>query len=125
MNSNYSVVAVFEYSTEAYFLKAKLQAEGIKVVLVDETTIDADPLISQAIGGVKLTVRNEDYRRAMNLYNQYRTYVKAEDGSVIHCPSCNATQILIAPLERKNIFYMLFPFFEKKRHICNECKTIF
>ena len=41
----------------------------------------------------------------------------------IDCSSCNSNHILIAPLERKSLLHMLFPFFEKTKHICNDCKT--
>ena len=53
MIDNYTILTTFPYSTEAQITKSKLEAEGIKVMLLDEKTIDSDPLISQAIGGVK------------------------------------------------------------------------
>lgn len=125
MNNNYTVLAVFEYSTEAQVMTSKLTSENIRSMLMDEKTIDSDPLISQAIGGVKLLVHNDDFENAVDIYNQIRAYQKDEKGNDIHCKSCNSTHILVAPLQRKNIFYMLFPFFEKTRHICNDCKTVF
>ncbi|UTD15987.1 DUF2007 domain-containing protein [Tenacibaculum mesophilum] len=125
MQDNYTILAVFEYSTEAQVVKAKLDSEDIRTMLMDEKTIDSDPLISQAIGGVKLLVHNNDLEKAATVYNEIRTYVKDEEGSDIHCPKCNSTKILVADLQRKNIFFMLFPFFESKKFICNDCKTIF
>ena len=86
MNSNLTTVAVFEYSTEAQILKAKLQAENIKVFLIDALTVDADPLISQAIGGVKLKVNGNDFERANEIYNEFRTYEKDEVGNDLVCP---------------------------------------
>ncbi|CAM1349126.1 DUF2007 domain-containing protein [Tenacibaculum ascidiaceicola] len=125
MQDNYTILAVFEYSTEAQVAKAKLESESIKTVLMDEKTIDSDPLISQAIGGVKLLVHNNDLEKAAIIYNEIREYTKDENGNNIHCPKCNSTKILVADLQRKNIFFMLFPFFESKKLICNDCKTIF
>lgn len=125
MNSDYIILTVFEYSTEAHLVKSKLESEGIRTMLMDEKTIDSDPLLSQAIGGVKLLVHKEDLEEAMQIYNAVRTYEKDEEGNDMHCPSCGSHQILVAPLRRRNIFFMLFPFFEKRRHICNACKTIF
>ena len=125
MNNNYSVLATFEYSTEAQLMVSKLDSEGIKTMLMDEKTIDSDPLISQAIGGVKLLIHNDDFEKAASIYNEIRVYQKDENENNLHCPSCNSTHILVAPPERKNIFYMLFPFFEKTKHICNDCKKIF
>lgn len=125
MNDVFTVLAVFEYSTEAHLIKSKLDSENIRTLLMDEKTIDSDPLISQAIGGVKLQVHNEDLGKALKIYNNIRVYKTFENGEEIHCPKCNSTRILTAPAKRKNIFYMLFPFFEKSRNICNNCKTIF
>ncbi len=125
MNDHYTVLTTFEYSTEAQLTKSRLDAEGITTMLMDEKTIDSDPLISQAIGGVKLLVLNDDLPKAIKIYNEIRLYEVDKNGNPIHCKSCNSTHILIAPLERKNIFYMLFPFFEKTKYICNACKSIF
>ncbi|MBU3010451.1 DUF2007 domain-containing protein [Polaribacter vadi] len=125
MNDNYNILAVFDYSTEAHVTKSKLDSEGLKTLLMDEKTIDTDPLVSNAIGGVKLLVHKNDFEKAATIYNEIRTYQKDESGNDIFCPNCNSNQILIAPLKRKNIFFMLFPFFEKTKHICNNCKTVF
>lgn len=125
MQDNYKVLAVFEYSTEAQVTTSKLESEGIRTMLMDEKTIDSDPLISQAIGGVKLLVFNNDFEKAVDIYNNIREYQKDKNGNALHCTNCNSTRALIAPLERKNVFFMLFPFFEKTKYICNDCKTIF
>lgn len=121
----FTTLAVFEYSTEANLVKSKLDFENIRTRLLDEKTIDSDPLISQAVGGVKLQVHNDDAQKALEIYNTIRKYRKDIDGNDIHCKQCNSTQILVAPAQRKNIFYMLFPFFEKTRYVCNDCKTVF
>lgn len=125
MNDNFALLAVFEYSTEAQITKTKLESENINTMLADEKTIDTDPLLSQAIGGVKLLVHNKDYDRALEIYNNIRRYRKDKNDNDIHCPKCSSTRILMAPPDRKNILYMLFPFFEKSKHICNDCQTIF
>jgi hypothetical protein len=125
MNNDYIILDVFDYTTEANLKKTKLDFEGIRTMLMDEKTVDSDPLISQTIGGVKLLVYKDDLEKAVEIYNEIREYVKNEDGSDMICPNCGSNRILGAPLQRKNLFFMLFPFFEKKRHICNDCKTIF
>lgn len=125
MIDNYTILTTFPYSTEAQITKSKLEGEGISVMLLDEKTVDSDPLISQAIGGVKLLVSDSDFEKALKIFNDIRPYEVDVNGNSIYCPSCNANRILIAPLERKNLLFMLFPFFEKTKHICNDCKTIF
>ncbi|PWG05736.1 putative signal transducing protein [Polaribacter aquimarinus] len=125
MNDNYKILAVFEYSTEAHVIKSKLDSEGFKTMLMDEKTIDTDPLVSNAIGGVKLLVHNNDFEKAATIYNAIRSYQKDKNGNDISCPKCKSNRILVAEASRKNFFYMLFPFFEKRKYICNNCKTIF
>ncbi|KAA1245267.1 DUF2007 domain-containing protein [Aquimarina sp. RZ0] len=125
MIDNYTILATFPYSTEAQITKSKLESEGIQVMLLDEKTIDSDPLISQAIGGIKLLVHNDDLTQAIKIHNRIRVYEKDKNGSDIVCVNCGSTRILIADPSRKNIFYMLFPFFEKTKYRCNVCNTIF
>ncbi len=125
MKDDFTILAIFEYSTEAHLVKAKLDSENIRTMLMDEKTIDSDPLISQAIGGVKLLVKNNDLEKASEIYDKIRSYKKDKIGNDIHCPQCNSTKILTADLQRKNLFFMLFPFFESQKLICNTCKTIF
>ncbi|MCH3881517.1 MULTISPECIES: putative signal transducing protein [Tenacibaculum] len=125
MNDNYKILAVFEYSTEAHVIKSRLDADGFKTMLMDEKTIDSDPLISNAIGGVKLLVHKNYFEKAVEVYNEIRVYQTDEKGNEISCPKCKSNKILVAPPQRKNIFYMLFPFFESRKLICNDCKTIF
>jgi hypothetical protein len=125
MHDKYTVLDVFDFSTEAQVTKTKLEAEGLQVMLMDEKTIDSDPLISRAVGGVKLLVYNKDLKAARRIYNRIRAYAKDENGQLFECPNCGRHKVLIAPLQRKNIFYMLFPFFEKIRRQCTVCNTIF
>jgi hypothetical protein len=125
MHDNYTVLDIFEYSTEAQIAKTKLEAEGFEMMLMDEKTIDSDPLISQAIGGVKLLVHNDDLQDAKIIYSRIRSYAKDENDQLFVCPNCSSHKVLIASLQRKNIFYMLFPFFEKTRRQCTVCNTIF
>ena len=62
MKDTFTTIATFPYSSEAQIVKGKLQSEGIQVYLADEYTIDSDPLISQAIGGVKIQVFDNSKR---------------------------------------------------------------
>ena len=54
MSETFKTIAKFQYSAEALIVKGRLEAEGIQVFLTDNHTIDTDPLVSNAIGGVKL-----------------------------------------------------------------------
>ena len=64
MSDKFKTIARFQYSSEAQIVKGRLEAEGIQVFLSDNLTIDADPLVSNAIGGVKLKVLSRDALKA-------------------------------------------------------------
>lgn len=125
MKDNHVILTVFDYSTEAQVTKSKLDSENIRTMLMDEKTIDSDPLLSQAIGGVKLLVHKDDLEKALTIYNEIREYEKDDNGNAYQCGECKSTKILVAPPQRKSFFFMLFPFFESRKLICNDCKTIF
>lgn len=122
--NEFYTIAAFDYTAEAQVMKGKFMSHGIEVFLKDEHTLDADPLISQAIGGVKLQVRGKDRDEAIALYNELREYEVDKQGNRIVCPKCEGDRILIAP-SKKSILYLLFPFFEPTRYQCSNCNEIF
>ena len=58
------VIAEFNRLVDADLAKARLEAEGIRSVLLDAQTISVNPFYSPALGGVKLAVADEDASRA-------------------------------------------------------------
>lgn len=124
MKNDFYTVATFEYTAEAQVMKGRFESQGIEVFLRDEYTVDTDPMVSHAIGGVKLQVHLEDKEAAIELYNELREYEKDRKGNRVICPNCNENKVLIAPLQKK-LLYLLFPFFEPKRYLCNVCGEIF
>lgn len=61
----------FNFMHEYLTLKIKLESEGIETLLRDEMTISIDPLLSNAIGGIKLYVREEDAAVALRIYHDF------------------------------------------------------
>ena len=57
----------FIYPHEAHLVKTYLESEGIDTEIRDEMTVIANPFYSNAIGGVKLLVREEDYSRGIEV----------------------------------------------------------
>lgn len=60
-------IAVFPLPQNAYIIQSRLEAEGIPVFLKDELTVQTDNFLSNAIGGVKLQVRENDIEAAINI----------------------------------------------------------
>ncbi|WP_332734255.1 putative signal transducing protein [Flavihumibacter sp.] len=66
-----------------------LKEQGISCYLKDEMTITIDPLLSPAIGGMKLMVASPEADRALQLLD-------AADENYLHnvaCPSCGQTAL--------------------------------
>ena len=53
MPNTYHILDAFDYVVDAELVKAKLESEGIHVVLKDANILQADPFIASAIGGGK------------------------------------------------------------------------
>ena len=123
MDGKFYQLASFEYVADVQILKGKLESEGIPVFLRDENTLNSDPLISNAIGGVKLQVYSKDKERALEIYNEVRAYALDENDNPITCPNCKASKSEVY-YNRKGVFYKLFPFFEKRKYKCLNCGMI-
>jgi len=134
MESTWVVIANYQYSSEAQIFKGRLEAEGIQVHLQDEYTIDTDPLMSHAIGGVKLKVHREDKDFALEILEKMPTYSLTNDGEKVHCPNCNSTQIYYFTTIQDLKSFMAFlgswlfaalPFYTAYEYRCDRCKTNF
>ncbi|WP_422083157.1 DUF2007 domain-containing protein [Ulvibacterium sp.] len=123
MVERFYTLASFEYPADVQVLKGKLESEGIPVFLKDENTLNSDPLISNAIGGVRVQVYNRDKDRAKAIYDEIRSYALDKNGNPVICPNCKA-QKSEAYYQRKSLFHKLFPFFEKRKYKCLNCGMI-
>ena len=123
MEDKFFLLASFEYAADVQIIKGKLESEGIPVFLRDENTLNSDPLISNAIGGVKLQVYSKDRERALEIYDEVRTYALDKNDRPIVCPNCKASKSEVY-YNRKSVFYKLFPFFEKRKYKCLNCGII-
>ncbi|MDC6351061.1 DUF2007 domain-containing protein [Zeaxanthinibacter sp. PT1] len=123
MSDRLITIGTFEYVADVQIVKAKLEYEGIPVFLKDETILATDPLISAAIGGVKLQVYSSDRERALEIYDEIRSYAKDEEGNPVTCPNCKAQRSEVY-YSRKKILHRLFPFLEPVKYRCLKCQMI-
>ena len=123
MKQEFYTIGAFEYVADVQVIKAKLESEGIPVFLRDENTLNTDPLISSAIGGVKLQVYSTDKEKAIRIYDNIRAYATDIDGNPIVCPNCKAAKSEVY-YGRKGLLYKLFPFLEPKKYRCLNCQMI-
>ena len=138
MSNTFKTIARFQYSAEAQIIKGRMVAEGIQVFLTDNLTIDTDPLVSNAIGGVKLKVLSHQAQEAENILKSINTYSINDDGNAINCPNCNSEKIdLFSTIKDiKSFFAFIFafittlfistlPLYSKHKYRCEDCKTEF
>ncbi|GGD18875.1 putative signal transducing protein [Hyunsoonleella pacifica] len=134
MSSKFKTIARFQYSTEAQIIKGRLEAEGIQVFLSDNLTIDTDPLVSNAIGGVKLKVLSVDALKAQHILESINKYSIDDNGNTISCPNCNGQHVLLFSTikDAKSFFAFIFgvlfsalPFYTRHKYRCEDCKTEF
>ncbi|PCE62784.1 putative signal transducing protein [Sediminicola luteus] len=119
----FHILGSFEYAAEVQVIKAKLESEGIPVFLLNENTLNSDPLISHAIGGVQIQVYTKDKDRAQEIFDELRTYAVDDSGQPLPCPNCKRPR-LEAYYQKEKWIYRLFPFFEPKKYRCTHCQFI-
>lgn len=84
------LVATFSTPAEAHLLAARLESSGIAVFLGDETTIQTDWLLSNALGGVKLSVADEDFEAAREIMDS-----PPVDVGILACPKCGSGDVRV------------------------------
>ena len=134
MPDTFVTIARFPYSTEAQIVKGRLEADGIEVFLRDNLTIDTDPLVSQAIGGVKLKVLAKDEKEARAILKSIKTYALDDNGEAIKCPNCHQEHIelysTISDFKSLISFIIGFvsgtlPFSTRYQYKCEDCNVEF
>ncbi|MCH9661504.1 MAG: DUF2007 domain-containing protein [Bacteroidetes bacterium] len=66
---HYQTIAVFTYSSEYTVLRHLLQQNSIRFIFQNETMISVLPFHSNAIGGIRLQVHEEDIDKATEIIN--------------------------------------------------------
>lgn len=135
MEDSFTLIGRFQYSSEAIIYKGKLESEGIEVFMRDNNTVDSNPLYSNAVGGVKLFVKDVDFEKANAILSQISNYSLDDNNQLIKCPKCNAQQIeMITSIKDLKsllsfIFSLLFvtitPINAKHKYKCQNCKFEF
>lgn len=138
MSDTFKTIARYQYSAEAQIIKGRLEAEGIQVFLSDNLTIDTDPLVSNAIGGVKLKVLSAQAKEAQNILDSINKYSVDDEGKAINCPNCKSGKIeLFSTIKDTKSFFAFIlafittlfvstlPLYSKHKYRCEDCKTEF
>ena len=81
-------VKTFDNYFLANIILNRLHAQGVECFLKDEATVTMDPILTNAIGGIKLVVRKENAAAVKEILAGFaREYLQAAT-----CPNCGANQ---------------------------------
>lgn len=87
------IVAAFSTPTEAHLVMSRLRSAGIRAVIRDELTVTFDWCLSNAIGGVKIEVPEEDFDDAMAIVR-----IEPSERAVLCCPHCGSSDTAVRVL---------------------------
>lgn len=89
----------------AHIDMGRLEEEGVTCWLKDENTVTIDPILSNAIGGIKLMVALEDFDRAREILLTLKDSYK----KTLACPRCHSHEIELvsSPRNVRNLFSII------------------
>ena len=86
-------VRTFSNYISANLMLSKLRNGGIECYLKDETTVTMDPILTYAVGGIKLVVKKEDAEEVIKILKQFdEEYMRKAV-----CPKCGSHKIELVP----------------------------
>jgi predicted RNA-binding Zn-ribbon protein involved in translation (DUF1610 family) len=93
----YIIAQVYNNYIDANIIMGRLEEEGINCWLKDENTVTIDPILTNAVGGIKLMVPESQAERTFELLRQFRS----EQQSKLKCPRCGSSNIEFVTTPRK------------------------
>jgi len=106
---DFVILQSFNNYVDAHLLMAKLESEDIQCWLQDENTVTLYPILTNAVGGIKLFVNKNDLSRARQIFWEVENNRK----KTIECPKCKGHNIELVSTPRKaaNWFSAILTFF--------------
>jgi len=92
----------FDSYIEAHILLGRLQEEGITCWLKDENTVTINPIWSNAVGGIKLMVADDQIEKATDLLSQFQEQKRKQ----FSCPYCGSNNIEYISTTRKAVNWL-------------------
>ncbi len=94
---------------EAHIARGVLEEESINCWLKDENTVTIDPILTNAVGGIKLMVAKSQSERAREILDRLRRESKAAHA----CPKCGShnVELVSTPRKASNWFSVLIGIF--------------
>jgi len=87
----------FDNYVSAHIAAGRLEEDGIRCWLKDENTVTIDPILTNAVGGIKLMVPASQAERATNILR----VLESEHKKLTPCPKCSSLNIDLVTSPRK------------------------
>jgi len=122
-------IATFSKPEEAHLFRTRLEAAGIPAFVLDENLVQLDWLYSNAIGGVRVQIADEDLEAARE-FLAADSPQPAPDAVDVICPKCGSHDTAPDELPRRISFLSLLIFhfpllFARRRWRCASCQHVF
>lgn len=118
------IIATFTKVEEAHLAVSKLEGSGVDAWLRDEATASLYWLYSNAIGGVKVEVAEEDVERAREILD-----LPKETSLLLKCPGCGSERANLRQMSLFSALALLFLNFivpsRRQRVDCLDCGQSF
>lgn len=130
------IIKVVDNVIDAHILTARLEAEGIVTFIYDEHIVTQNPLLNQAVGGIKIKVYQKDVERSKEILKEISEtpYLDEEEKEII-CPNCSSKNITSGFRSMKGIkgivsmfvafILTVFPIYTNSVYRCNDCDEEF
>jgi hypothetical protein len=127
-SSKLLTIRTFRDVPHAYLAKGLLDSAGLESFLFDANIVWADWFYSNAVGGVKLRVREEDAAEALELLDAgkpadgYAEVAAELPSPPERCPNCRSTDVAYQPLMKRLAYLsVLLGFPMPAKHVAWKC----
>jgi hypothetical protein len=122
-------ISTFSKPEEAHLFRTRLEAAGIPAFVQDEHLVQMDWLYSNAIGGVRVQIADNDLDAAREFLAADTPQSCPEAADVV-CPACGSHHTSPDELPRRIAFLSLLVFnfpllFTRRRWRCSSCRQVF
>lgn len=125
MSDTLIILASFTFPAEAYSLLNKLQANDIECSIADENIVTADPLLTSAVGGIKVKIFERDSEKALAILKEMKDLKKLDEkwakdyeSADTYCPQCESYRVFTP---KTSFFQSIGSAFSSKKLYCADC----
>jgi DNA-directed RNA polymerase subunit RPC12/RpoP len=97
MNARFIAIQVYSNYIDANIVMGRLEEDGIQCWLKDENTVTLDPILTNAVGGIKLMVNGAQAERAAGILKA----LEKQKRDAYACPNCGSHNIEYVSTPRK------------------------